>query len=156
MSLNPNNLAIINRDYSLNVSSVLNKDHKQFGKSYLTDGNEETCWNSDEGNFQWILCTFHYPFILNELNIQFQGGFSCKKILIKYLNHKDQQELGESIIYCEDNNLTQNFKDINRLQFSSQFIKIFFLDCTDTFGRVIVYKFELYGQRSENKESQHD
>ena len=35
-------------------------------------------------------------------------------------------------------------------------IKIFFLDCTDTFGRVIVYKFELYGQRSENKESQHD
>ena len=30
------------------VSSVLNRDVKQFGKKYLFDGEEETCWNSDQ------------------------------------------------------------------------------------------------------------
>ena len=30
------------------VSSVLNRDVKQFGKKYMFDGDLETCWNSDQ------------------------------------------------------------------------------------------------------------
>jgi len=30
------------------VSSVLNSDKKQFGKSHMFDAKEDTCWNSDE------------------------------------------------------------------------------------------------------------
>uniref|UniRef100_A0A8C6PJV0 Nuclear receptor 2C2-associated protein n=1 Tax=Nothobranchius furzeri TaxID=105023 RepID=A0A8C6PJV0_NOTFU len=30
------------------VSSVLNRDVKQFGKKFMFDNNEETCWNSDQ------------------------------------------------------------------------------------------------------------
>lgn len=30
------------------VSSVLNRDVKQFGKKHMFDANEETCWNSDQ------------------------------------------------------------------------------------------------------------
>jgi len=30
------------------VSSVLNKDIKQYGKKYLFDGEDDTCWNSDQ------------------------------------------------------------------------------------------------------------
>ena len=30
------------------VSSVLNKDNKSYGKQFLCDGKEETCWNSDQ------------------------------------------------------------------------------------------------------------
>ena len=33
------------------VSSVLNRDSRQFGKKYMFDGLEETCWNSDQ-----VLC----------------------------------------------------------------------------------------------------
>ena len=33
---------------SSKVSSTLNKDTRQFGKKYLFDGLEETCWNSDQ------------------------------------------------------------------------------------------------------------
>ena len=29
------------------VSSVLNKDNKNYGKKNLIDGSEETCWNSE-------------------------------------------------------------------------------------------------------------
>ena len=30
------------------VSSVLNRDVKQFGKKFLLDGQDDTCWNSDQ------------------------------------------------------------------------------------------------------------
>ena len=32
----------------LRVSSVLNKDVKQFGKRFMFDGQNDTCWNSDQ------------------------------------------------------------------------------------------------------------
>ena len=34
--------------YTCRVSSTLNRDTKQFGKKFLFDGREETCWNSDQ------------------------------------------------------------------------------------------------------------
>jgi hypothetical protein len=33
------------------VSTVLNKDTKSYGKQFLCDGKEETCWNSDQVKF---------------------------------------------------------------------------------------------------------
>ena len=35
------------------VSSVLNKDTKQYGKRHMFDGQAETCWNSDEVRSTW-------------------------------------------------------------------------------------------------------
>jgi hypothetical protein len=32
---------------SIVVSSVLNKNAKEYGKKFLYDGKDETCWNSD-------------------------------------------------------------------------------------------------------------
>lgn len=37
------------------VSSVLNRNSRQFGKKYLFDEDEETCWNSDQ------VRRFHFP-----------------------------------------------------------------------------------------------
>ena len=34
---------------ALTVSSVLDKKHKEYGKKFLYDGKDETCWNSDQG-----------------------------------------------------------------------------------------------------------
>ena len=34
------------------VSSVLNKETKSYGKQFLTDNKEETCWNSDQVYFK--------------------------------------------------------------------------------------------------------
>ena len=39
------------RKYTCRVSSTLNRDTKQFGKKFLFDNREETCWNSDQVNF---------------------------------------------------------------------------------------------------------
>jgi hypothetical protein len=33
--------------FTFSVSSVLNDDTKTYGKKFLLDGKEDTCWNSD-------------------------------------------------------------------------------------------------------------
>ena len=40
-------LSLDDGDFAINVSSVLDKNTKDFGKKYMFDGKEETCWNSD-------------------------------------------------------------------------------------------------------------
>uniref|UniRef100_A0AAY4EFF5 Nuclear receptor 2C2-associated protein n=1 Tax=Denticeps clupeoides TaxID=299321 RepID=A0AAY4EFF5_9TELE len=62
-------------DTQCRVSSVLNKDVKQFGKKFLFDSNEETCWNSDQGQSPW---SFPREVLVSEVKVQFQGGFSCR------------------------------------------------------------------------------
>ena len=57
------------------VSSVLNRDHKMYGKKHLFDDSEETCWNSEQGKPQWILIKFGKKVCVKEVNIMFQGGF---------------------------------------------------------------------------------
>ena len=40
--------ALQEKKYTCRVSSTLNRDTKQFGKKFLFDNREETCWNSDQ------------------------------------------------------------------------------------------------------------
>ena len=42
------------KDFRVKVSSVLNRNVKEFGKQFLFDGREDTCWNSDQGTPQLI------------------------------------------------------------------------------------------------------
>lgn len=76
----------------LRVSSVLNKDTKQFGKQYMIDGTEETCWNSDQGSPQSVFIKFDdaeeiaqgKSLTIHAINIMFQGGF-VGKVLINFI-----------------------------------------------------------------------
>ncbi|KAJ8277327.1 hypothetical protein GJAV_G00074000 [Gymnothorax javanicus] len=69
-------VSVICSDTVSRVSSVLNRDVKQFGKKFMFDSNEETCWNSDQGGNQWVVLEFPQPVKVSEVKIQFQGGFS--------------------------------------------------------------------------------
>ena len=42
------------KEFRVKVSSVLNRNVKEFGKQFLFDGKEDTCWNSDQGTPQLI------------------------------------------------------------------------------------------------------
>ena len=61
------------------MSSVLNRDVKQFGKKFMFDGNRETCWNSDQGSPQSVLVELPFPAIINCVEITFQGGFAARE-----------------------------------------------------------------------------
>ncbi|KAM3852551.1 nuclear receptor 2C2-associated protein isoform 1-T1 [Vipera latastei] len=65
------------------VSSVLNREVKQFGKKYMFDRNEETCWNSDQGAIQWLTLEFPQTIQASQIQIQFQGGFASRKCILQ-------------------------------------------------------------------------
>jgi len=131
-----NNLLSDNSSFNAKVSSVLNKNVKEFGKKFLFDDREDTCWNSDQGTPQFIYLTFD-PSVKNvrELQIQFQGGFVGKDCHV-VVNDKDPVPF-----FPEDSNKLQTFK----FEFEEvQTMKIVFNSSTDFFGRITIYQLKLF------------
>ncbi|XP_062869227.1 nuclear receptor 2C2-associated protein [Trichomycterus rosablanca] len=126
------------------VSSVLNRDVKQFGKKFMFDCSEETCWNSDQGESQWVFLEFPAPVRVSELKLQFQGGFAGKSCRLTGCS-KDGNLEHISDFYPEDNNAMQSFPIQNGPPV--QKLKIIFENSTDFFGRIIVYCLDVLGER---------
>ncbi len=111
---------------------MLNRDIKNYGKKYLIDGSQETCWNSDNGSPQWISMEFDQLENISKLFITFQGGFASNKCHIVGDSHSLH-------IYPNDDNLEQVFE----IGMSTKKLKITFVDSTDLFGRIVVYSLKL-------------
>ena len=124
---------------SYRVSSVLNKNVKEYGKKYLFDGNTETCWNSEAHNNQFIFMNLYENKLLKSFSIQFQGGFSGKHCSVEGLVDNEALEIHE--FYPKDINKRQlfsfNFKN------SYKTYKINFYDSADLFGRIVIYNLYL-------------
>ncbi|NXE15965.1 NR2CA protein, partial [Lophotis ruficrista] len=133
------------------VSSVLNRDVKQFGKQHMFDGNEETCWNSDQGTCQWVTLDFPRTVKLSQLHIQFQGGFSSRLCTLE--GCRAGEELVKiSDLYPEDSHAMQISFATQRAGFQVEEtvldkLKITFEDSTDFFGRIVVYHLGVLGER---------
>lgn len=125
------------------VSSVLNRNARQFGKKHLFDQDEETCWNSDQGPSQWVTLKFPQRVRLSQLQIQFQGGFSSRR------GHLEGSQGGDALckiadFYPEDNNALQTFPvpvaEVDEL-------KVTLEEPTDFFGRVVIYHLRVLGEK---------
>ncbi|XP_055093401.1 nuclear receptor 2C2-associated protein isoform X2 [Symphalangus syndactylus] len=127
------------------VSSVLNRNTRQFGKKHLFDQDEETCWNSDQGLSQWVTLEFPQLIRVSQLQIQFQGGFSSRRGCLE--GSQGTQALHKIVdFYPEDNNSLQAHTfpipaaEVDRL-------KVTFEDATDFFGRVVIYHLRVLGEK---------
>ncbi|XP_029355706.1 nuclear receptor 2C2-associated protein [Echeneis naucrates] len=138
-------LSVICSETQSRVSSVLNRDVKQYGKKYMFDHNEETCWNSDQGECQWVSLEFPQPVTVSELWVQFQGGFSAKMCRLEGCP-KDEDLTEISHFYPEDNNSLQSFP-IQEAPAVDK-VKIIFENSTDFFGRVTVYSLDILGEKA--------
>ncbi|XP_054835738.1 nuclear receptor 2C2-associated protein isoform X2 [Eublepharis macularius] len=125
------------------VSSVLNREAKQFGKKHMFDGNEETCWNSDQGSIQWLTLEFPHTVKVSQVQIQFQGGFASQKcVLLGCSRGEELSQIAE--VYPEDTNSLQSFFLTETLLDK---LKITFEDSTDFFGRIIIYHLDVLGEK---------
>ncbi|XP_042198623.1 nuclear receptor 2C2-associated protein [Callorhinchus milii] len=126
------------------VSSVLNRDVKQFGKKFLFDRNEETCWNSDQGSCQWVLLEFPQPVKVTELHIQFQGGFAGR--LCRLEGNENGGDLAKiTEIYPEDTNRLQCFTITEEPRVAK--LKLVFENSSDFFGRIVIYHLDVLGEK---------
>ncbi|XP_075420104.1 nuclear receptor 2C2-associated protein [Tenrec ecaudatus] len=125
------------------VSSVLNRNTRQFGKKHLFDQEEETCWNSDQGPCQWVMLEFPQCVRISQLQIQFQGGFSSRRGRLE--GSQGSEALCKIVdFYPEDSNSLQTFPvpttEVARL-------KVTFEDMADFFGRVVIYHLRVLGEK---------
>lgn len=129
-------------DFQCRVSSVLNRNVKEFGKKYLFDGREDTCWNSDQGSPQWIQITFEEVKTISEIKLMFQGGFAGKNCHLEVSENDNGNDLKKcSDLYPDDSNKLQTFHLQPKV--SGKVFRLVFNDSTDFFGRVTIYQFKM-------------
>ncbi|XP_062612972.1 nuclear receptor 2C2-associated protein-like [Saccostrea cucullata] len=133
---------LTNKDTSLKVSSVLNRDIKNYGPRHMVDGEEDTCWNSDQGSPQWIEVNLDSLSNVEEIQIQFQGGFAGKDCSLQMTDeNNDKHTIME--FFPEDVNSLQSFK-LPHVTSLKKF-KIIFNNSTDFFGRITIYQLKVLG-----------
>ncbi|KAM9992942.1 hypothetical protein ACTFIY_010406 [Dictyostelium cf. discoideum] len=136
-------------DYKCRVSSVLNKQTKEYGKENLFDKSEETCWNSHQGTPQFIVIQFPQEngVTLSSVNIMFQGGFVGKdcEILTMSTNSDSKEFIHSCYFYPKDINTTQQFPIDSIKNTNIKQIKILFPQSTDFFGRITIYQLDILG-----------
>ena len=130
-------------DFEVKVSSVLNRQVTEYGKLFMFDGREDTCWNSDQGTPQWIRISFASVKHITKLKLMFQGGFAGKNCWIEVSNGESETFEKLQDIYPEDTNKLQAF-DIIQGHVPCKAFKIVFFDSTDFFGRITVYQMKLF------------
>ncbi|KAJ1531059.1 hypothetical protein ONE63_005888 [Megalurothrips usitatus] len=133
--------SVLNGNFECKVSSVLNKDAKQFGKKNMFDNNDETCWNSDQGTPQFISILLPTEEDIDKIEIQFQGGFVGQDCL--FCSTRESGEKNEDVpFYPEDVNSVQSFP-LSKIVRAKKFTVVF-NKSTDFFGRIVIYKFNAY------------
>ena len=135
-----------NSDFQLKVSSVLNRNVKEFGKKFLYDGREDTCWNSEQGSPQSVQIRFDTKKTVGEIQLMLQGGFVGKNCSVQFI--KDDSCSFEKVLDFspEDANKLQKFifdQPVSGIEF-----KIIFEDSTDFFGRITLYQLKLISPSS--------
>lgn len=130
-------------DFECRVSSVLNRNVKEFGKKFLFDGRDDTCWNSEQGTPQWVQINYGCEKEVTELHIMFQGGFAGKSCWVEVKKSEGGEFERAADFFPEDTNKLQKFTfSDNPLPLGCVF-KIVFSDSTDFFGRITIYQLKL-------------
>jgi len=116
------------------VSTTLQRNTKEYGKKFLFDGCPDTCWNSDQGDTQYVAVRFGETVHVRRIRIQFQGGFAAKACQVK--------AGGEVVdtVYPTDSNTIQEFE----VNVSGAELQLIFSGFTDFYGRLIVYLLEFH------------
>ena len=87
---------------------------------------------------------------LSEFMIQFQGGFAAKTICLETMTASGCSPKTLYTFYPEDSNKLQKFtlttKDGEPSALTTDNLRFHFTESTDTFGRIIIYKLNMFKQ----------
>lgn len=85
---------------------------------------------------------FVNPIALKKFEIQFQGGFAAKSICLQKNSTEANVQETVNTFFPEDINSVQTFSLDAPLITNN--LKFLFPESTDTYGRIIVYKINMY------------
>ena len=92
-----------------------------------------------KGSFHWIKIEFQKQVTIDEIKVQFHGGYGCKNMQVDYIS---KEKTNTEVFYPQDCHSFQQFKN-NSYQVDS--LKITFIQTNDMFGRLIIYSLDVIG-----------
>jgi hypothetical protein len=101
-----------------------------------------------QGSSQWILVKFTQQYPVSGFTIQFAGGFSAKTICLQTTTTTGSSPETLYTFYPEDTNKEQTFSLTSNGEpaLITDNLRFHFPGSTDTFGRIIVYKLNIFKQ----------
>mmetsp|Transcript_36747 Transcript_36747/g.92121 ORF Transcript_36747/g.92121 Transcript_36747/m.92121 type:complete len:173 (+) Transcript_36747:181-699(+) len=125
------------------VSSVWARDAVQFGKQFLFDKDPETCWNSNQGESQFVHVEFRRPVSVHRITLLFQGGFAAKKCELAVRQSADGEKRTVATFYPSPDTRQQDCEVSDADSILELWLDI--PECYDFFGRIAIYTFGIFG-----------
>jgi hypothetical protein len=105
--------------------------------------NGTSCWNSDQGESQFYTLYFSRLIEVQDLKIQFQAGFSAEHCIVEAKVDGVWRLIDE--LEPEDVLQIQSFP----LKTRCDAVKLSFHEFTDFYGRITIYRIEVWGKESQ-------
>ena len=115
----------------------------------------KNCWNSEpsknDSDTVYYTIYFNRDVLIEELKIQFQGGFVGDECLLYVMKDGNNWiELQNAMLEPEDSTEVQMFdlkeEESDETKRQCQALKLKFESSSDFYGRVTIYKIEVWGQ----------
>eukprot|EP00160_Parvularia_atlantis_P011048 Unigene21510_Nuclearia_a/m.57515 Unigene21510_Nuclearia_a/g.57515 ORF Unigene21510_Nuclearia_a/g.57515 Unigene21510_Nuclearia_a/m.57515 type:complete len:149 (+) Unigene21510_Nuclearia_a:3-449(+) len=126
---------------TLRVSSVLGRNARAHGRQCLVDGDDETCWRSEQGRPQWVAGALRPGARVDAVVAAFQGGFAARTAELWAAPAPDAALMLHATLHPADSNGEQVLRVAPPLTGAAAFRLV--LDSSDLFGRVVCYKFDV-------------
>ncbi|CAB9504435.1 receptor 2C2-associated protein [Seminavis robusta] len=146
---------------SAKASSVQHRNMKEYGPmNALKSEDVSSCWysdgNSSNDDPQWYLIQFGRPIQPTQLKLQFQAGFAAETCHIQIQQQssspttKDWESWQE--VEPDDVHDVQSFPltKEDAKESTTKAIKLVFGDFTDFYGRIMIYRIEIWGVECQN------
>ncbi|KAG9413314.1 Nuclear receptor 2C2-associated protein [Aphanomyces cochlioides] len=128
------------------VSSVLNRDRKEYGAHHMFDGSEISCWNSAEGSPQQVWLDFHRTVHLRRVQVMFQGGFVGEDVQFLVTTTEEQTFHALPLsVHFDDGNAMQSV-DVACDNVTQ--LRLHFGRSSDFYGRVTIYQLLVWGEET--------
>jgi Sad1 / UNC-like C-terminal len=119
-----------------------------------------TCWNSEGNPKGKTSCFLSIEFgrVVEpvEVAIQFQAGFVAQELTVTKLDSNGEDWIQVSEFEVQDGHEAQSFSlagGDKEDSIMTTALKLVFDECTDFYGRVTVYKLQVWGREVDTKEA---
>lgn len=130
---------------TVTVSSTFEKNQNLYGKQFLLDGDEQTCWSSAPGKLPaTVVFVFSRPVQFTSVVCQFQGGFVPRMMDISVASADEKTAHAAGRFYPEDSNKEQRFQ-LPVVEAGAR-LQLTIPESSDPYGRVVCYRLDVYGR----------
>lgn len=129
------------------ASSTLDRNRARYGAANMLSSDLSSCWNSAQGSPQHVYVYFHRTVRVASFDLMFQGGFVGQDVHVRYQvpGATASWERATMAIDPIDSNDLQSFACPLP---SIQALALTFRRSTDFYGRVVIYRLQVWGTAS--------